>query len=216
MKINILVQKISTEHQHTYFDINVDIFENNKNKIIPICFDTNFNNDDYLNIIIDYSTTEIYLDELKNDHNYLYLNSMWIDRGYFEIYLNTTIQNNNISVKNIVFNRKSRKGIKYENIKNLYANYINEIIIHYDDFVDMYLIFGHYNMNKYDNVKMSHDEYLLLSNIFKNVDCNNFDIYEPHCGGFLDISFNKKTIMTLTIQDDNEFGYNYKLWINLS
>ena len=59
---------------------------------------------------------------------------------------------------------------------------------------------------------MKQYEYLLLLPIFEKIDYTNFNIFEPY--GFLDLSYDVITLLTLTIEDDDEFGYYYKLWIN--
>ena len=49
-----------------------------------------------------------------------------------------------------------------KNIETLYKNIFNKIIIHYDNFIDMYLMFGHDNMLNYEHIKMKQYEYLLF------------------------------------------------------
>ena len=125
--------------------------------------------------------------------------------------------NNNALIKNIIWKRKRRQELEYKDIKELYQDISNKIIIHYDKFIDRYLMFdsrGH--ISKYLHIRMTQFEYLLLVDIFEKVDYANFNVFEPYCGGFLDLMYNNTTLLTLTIEDDEEFGYNYVLWINSS
>ena len=43
------------------------------------------------------------------------------------------------------------------------------------------------HISKYSHLKMTQFEYLLLVDIFEKIDYANFNVFEPHCGSFLDL-----------------------------
>ena len=96
--------------------------------------------------------------------------------------------NNKALIKNIIWKIKRRQELEYKDIKELYQDISNKIIIHYDKFIDRYLMFdSRDHISKYSHLKMTQFEYLLLVDIFEKVDYANFNVFELHCGSFLDL-----------------------------